>query len=546
MKLPPHLAAWAEQLALLDPACATALGPVVRGVDGLLGGEPRTARPDGEPDGYDGLTNRGTPERLLMSQWLLAEEAPEEFLRRAARRELLHLAPAHTSRDRRGRIAVLTDTGPSQLGAARLVQLAALLVAHRRATARGTTLLLGVLGHGEPGTWHAGDLPEQLRLWLRARSAAEPDPRELTAWTDTLDRADDCWLLAGALLAAHPAAHRLKTLTAGETAWTETGASALTVRWAGRRARLAMPDPRAAVRILRGTGWRRTETAAHPLPAPGTGPLLFPGNGNRLAFTSADGQELITVQLPDEPGNAAYARPRRHRLMGPALAVGQHGRRLLVLCRTGPYLRLQVIGKPFPAADGFRVTARDLYPDDEGHILDPIIGHAHAMLLRRSGAWWRLPLKGAPTEAPEILWALPGERGDAPRLAHLPGDHADGMRIVLAPGGTYAWSADGESWRFTGPDGEHPVTRKTAAGESVCGAVLLAGHAHLVTRSPAGQLVRLRGPVRDAALTRWSGTPLPPAVHPLRPLLAVRRDDGTVEVANVEKDVRLLVLRGTR
>ena len=48
----------------------------------------------GVPDGFDGITDRGHPDRLLMSQWLLAQEVPLEFARRAAEGELLYLAPA--------------------------------------------------------------------------------------------------------------------------------------------------------------------------------------------------------------------------------------------------------------------------------------------------------------------------------------------------------------------------------------------------------------------------------------------------------------------
>ncbi|MEV6103190.1 hypothetical protein AB0M28_00550 [Streptomyces sp. NPDC051940] len=545
MRLPPHLAPWAAQLALLDTACATALGPVVRGVDALLGGEPHTARPHGEHDGYDGLTNRGHPERLLMSEWLLAEEAPEEFLRRAAQRELLHLAPAHKSRARRGRIAVLADTGPSQLGAARLVQLAALLVAHRRAEARGAGLLLGVLG-GQPGAWHDGELPGQLSAWLGERSPFEPDPLRIADWAEGLDRDDELWILAGGPLAAHPAVRRHRVLRTAEAAWSDAGATAVTARLDGHEIRLPLPEPAVSVRILRGDGWRRaTPMVPRALPGAGDGPLVFPGNGPRLAIGSYDPPELVTVALPREPDHAVHALPRRHPLPGRPLAACQYGRRLLVLVRTGPYLRLHTVGRPLPVADEFQVTARDLYPDDhDAAELEPLLGDEYGLLLRRAGTWWRLRWQGRPTEAPEILWALPGEAPREVNLAHRPGSQAAGMRIVLGPQGTYAWSPDGREWRFSAPDGDHPASRRSEAGEVVHGAVLLAGHAHLVTRSAAGQLLRLRGPVRDAVLTRWSGSPDPPAVHPSRPLVAVRRPSGSVEVGDVLTGKPLLVLRG--
>ncbi|MDX6310746.1 MAG: hypothetical protein QOF44_210, partial [Streptomyces sp.] len=54
--LPPHLAPWAAQLTALDPRCASAMGPFVRGLDAMMGGEARSARRQGEFDGYDGLS----------------------------------------------------------------------------------------------------------------------------------------------------------------------------------------------------------------------------------------------------------------------------------------------------------------------------------------------------------------------------------------------------------------------------------------------------------------------------------------------------------
>ena len=45
----------------------------------------------GNPDGVGGLSRRGTYERLLVSEWLFADELPDEFARRAAMQEHLFL-----------------------------------------------------------------------------------------------------------------------------------------------------------------------------------------------------------------------------------------------------------------------------------------------------------------------------------------------------------------------------------------------------------------------------------------------------------------------
>src|SRR5260221_7467547 len=125
MRLPPALAPWASTLALLDIELAAALGPVVRQLDQLISRHDPGLGKHGELNGYDGITRRGDPARILASEWAIADAVPEEFLRRVAAAELLHLAPACQQDQSRGRGAILVDTGPDQLGAARLVQLAA-------------------------------------------------------------------------------------------------------------------------------------------------------------------------------------------------------------------------------------------------------------------------------------------------------------------------------------------------------------------------------------------------------------------------------------
>ena len=114
--LPPGLQPWAPSLAFLSVEAALHLGPLVRRIDALVRRHDAHAAAEGEPDGYGDLTRRGHPEQLLLSEWLLADEVPLEFMRRAAARELLHVARATRAPQPRGSVAVLADTGPDQVG----------------------------------------------------------------------------------------------------------------------------------------------------------------------------------------------------------------------------------------------------------------------------------------------------------------------------------------------------------------------------------------------------------------------------------------------
>ena len=248
-ELPPALRPWSESLAFLTVEAAVHIGPLVRRLDALVRRHDANAAGQGEPDGYGGLTTRGHPERLLLSEWLLAEELPLEFMRKAAQRELLHINPVYRSAQPEGRVAVFCDVGPEQLGAARLVQLAALIVLHRRALTRQTELVLGVSG-ARPELWHGGELPEIYTAWRRSREPSTPQREELTERQATLDVKDELWVLAGDSLAQHADAPLL--LHTRETGWDEESVTTVEVRFEGRGTTLTVPPGPVSVQALRG------------------------------------------------------------------------------------------------------------------------------------------------------------------------------------------------------------------------------------------------------------------------------------------------------
>lgn len=73
----------------------------------------------GQPEfeGLGDLRRRGNYEHLLATEWLLADELPDEFLRRAASGEHLFLAPARQAHRANRLTIALFDAGPRQLGA---------------------------------------------------------------------------------------------------------------------------------------------------------------------------------------------------------------------------------------------------------------------------------------------------------------------------------------------------------------------------------------------------------------------------------------------
>src|SRR5580704_19501113 len=144
--LPPALARWAPMLGLFPDEVAGELGRWIPRI-ALAIGPMRTSRPDGsgDPDGFAGLARRGSYERLLLTEWLLADEAPDEFARRAAMGEHAFFHLARRSPARAASSVAIFDTGPDQIGAPRIAGLAALIVLAERASRAGARFAWGIL-----------------------------------------------------------------------------------------------------------------------------------------------------------------------------------------------------------------------------------------------------------------------------------------------------------------------------------------------------------------------------------------------------------------
>lgn len=548
--LPPSLAPWAPALSALDVDIAVALGPLVRQLDQLVARHDPGLGAHGPLDGYAGLARRGAPDRMLISEWALADEVPSEFLRRATAGELLYLDPAYQQDQLRGTVAVLVDCGPDQLGAGRLVQLAALIVLHRRANARGADMVLGVIGD-EPGAWRNGDLRRLLPGWLRSRRIAEPAEVHVDEWAASLQSGDEMWLLGGSPLARRlPGRHRM--LSSRECAWNGAGAAAVEVLLDGARVELTLPRHDLAVRALRGAGFRREplviEAAGHSL-----GPPVFSSAEPRLLARGRDTTELMVAAVPETAGQAS--RPRWHQFAGEVVAATCFaGRRLVALIRFDGQLRVQVVGKRLGALADIDLPVDALGVDINTVLAEvaerpaPLVFAAGYLLCQLAGTWWRI---SPDNEAqPVSLLAIgPGSHPDQPRLVYpgrqavgpyggrrLPGD----ALVVLGSGDSLAWSTPGEREWTLEPDN---ITVAVEDSARVLGLAHLGSGTALVTVSPAGLLVRLVGPDIQATLTHWSGGTHLPALHPTRPWLAVRRDDGRIEIGDLSTNASLLTIR---
>ncbi|WNG40875.1 hypothetical protein F0U61_49680 [Archangium violaceum] len=365
--LPEALRPWAAQLSLFPEDLALSVGAHVARLAAALGPlRARNEREGGEPQGYDGLTRRGSPERLLMSEWLMALEAPDEFVRRAAFGEQAYLRVAHRQPQGGRRTVALLDAGPEQFGPPRIAHLALLVVLARRAEAVGASFAWGVL-QSEPRQKPFSSVDAaSVGQWLRAVSAVPPTEARLAEWREALEvghAPDDVWLVGGARLSRLPGSERLSRVLVDEVVAPGARRLSVEVRPASRPARqvvLELPPVPQCVRLLRDPF---EAAVAAPVLDTGTramGAIRFSADGLRLMLVSSDGS-VAAQALPHSP-RATTPKPKQYPPVSgePLVAVGWRRSGGLIsvtlrersLCVYGALKGFKGRGVTFPLPDG--------------------------------------------------------------------------------------------------------------------------------------------------------------------------------------------------
>ncbi|ATB51059.1 hypothetical protein [Corallococcus macrosporus] len=345
--LPHALRPWAESLSKFPLDAALHLGPLVARLSAALGPlRAPSEREGGEPQGYDGLSRRGAFDRLLVSEWLWALEAPDELVRRAAFGELSFLKPAFREPRRAHRTVALLDAGPDQLGAPRLAHLALLIVMARRAQAAGAPFTWGVLQADPKGGAFTDVTPATVGAWLGARDTAPPSAERLVAWREALGldaRTMDVWLVGAPRLSRLAGAESFSRIEVSEVLAPEVRQLAVDVRAVSRAPRsvvLDLPPPGDSVRLLRDPFRARVAAPVKTTQSTRVSRFAFSADGRRLLLFYSDGS-VGAMALPNSP-RATVARPQRVRPQRGETFLGAGWRRqggLLVLAKkAGDYV----------------------------------------------------------------------------------------------------------------------------------------------------------------------------------------------------------------
>ena len=380
MRLRGPLARWEASLVGFSPTFRGAVGPWLGPLRLALGPIVSRTRPGaGEPDGYDGHTRRGAPERLLMSEWLLADEVPDEFLRRAAEGELGYLKLARIEPAGARRCLALFDVGPEVLGAPRLALLALLLAFARRAEEAGAVLIAGALQRSEVLRGHQLDKGKVERLLLAG--AAEVGGADMLAgWRERLPLADgdELWVV-GSRGTADRLAPGGVLRGAGELAGVVSVVDTLALE-AGLEVAIRRPGrPRRAVQLALPPAEDCLAALRDPFAAPGASirraptdrvnALIASPSGRRLALMSPSGV-LSRVQLSGKPGRASV---RAVATEPSAVAVGWW-RSSVVRLKCSDQ-RLSLAGSPYrPDGQGEVLWEPPLVLQSDGSYL-PMLAH---------------------------------------------------------------------------------------------------------------------------------------------------------------------------
>jgi len=352
---PPHqLAPWGPQLSIFPEEIALALGSLVQRVAALVG--PFThhhVEGNVVPDGFAGLAKRGTYDRLIASDWLLADELPEEFMRRSVMGEHLFWKVAYREPTETRSTLVLFDAGPEQLGAPRLLHLAALVVFDARARMAKANFNWGILQSGED-LWPGINFAEVDAL-LEARGSPSARGEHLREWSqiaDDLGLEGEIWVVGGEHLRAI-IPEKFSSFLVAELIRPGERKLRAECRPAGRHARaieLELPEPAACAQLLRDPFATAITSRRKLLPSFASRGMVFNPLGNKL-WVVTDQIEVIVLQVPNSPRNPG-AKVKHHHTLNrfPIVAIASIGRST-VLVSVNPVSRefsVAVIGRGFP------------------------------------------------------------------------------------------------------------------------------------------------------------------------------------------------------
>jgi hypothetical protein len=549
-QLPRPLSGWSILGELFDDQLAAAIELLVHRLSAGIEFHHEANLHRGEPNGFQGIARRGPVSRLLLSELALADEMPEEFLRRVTQGEAGYYDVAMVEATASGRLVVLFDAGPDQLGASRIGHLATILLLWRKAERAGVALEIGTLqGPGETTT---GELRDLVMWWLRCRTHEPAHANDLADVAAGWSGDDEWWVCCSELTSSRldwPPG--VEVITFEESGEGDDGATHLQVRHQARHALVPLPHRVDAIRLLRGRGFRR-EGSSQAHPGSEVRYPRFPGASAVLLCRTDEPDVLVSVSVPG-PNHATTPRPKRRTFSGPVIAAGYIGTRTVAVTYLDHQLVVEVIGKQLSNLGGLWVPLDHVEVSESE--LDLVGLHAPRSLAFNGGdlyidlpsGWWQVGVQHRPIRHP-IVAAAPSGVPDSPSFVRAMNQRLWGGRFIedaptdgpfLIGAGYIGWG-EGDEWTLASLTSDDRLTTRLERTPS--GIVRIADQPTFVGLSSAGQIVRLVGRT-SSTVTDISGDILEIAVHPLKPLIAVQHHDHSISVYDLVADTVVLRVR---
>lgn len=254
---------WLDLLALMHDEVRFQLQGLMRPLEKLMGPITLIQQPGGtEPEGYVGITRQANYQRLLLSEWALAQKHPEEFLRRAAMNEQMFLQLKRQDNQQARTIVMLMDVGPEQLGKPRLIHLAIWVLLIKRALGSNAEFFYGFVQDEKQTLYKSIDRKNMLEV-LASRQCSGVNRLNLQAWQKIVETkceeegfaVSECWLVGGKTCAEYEVEFpNLKRLAVTEKLLSEEPKLILRLLSNINREKvieLVLPDDNACVHMLR-------------------------------------------------------------------------------------------------------------------------------------------------------------------------------------------------------------------------------------------------------------------------------------------------------
>lgn len=314
MELPRALQPWQQALSIFPKDLAIALGGMIDRLALLVG---PLISPDGagrnDPDGLDGIGRRGSFERLLATEWALADEAPLEFLRRVSTNELSFLQIGHRKPTVARKCVALFDIGPDQRGGPRIVQLALLILLARRAQAGNACFSWGIL-QDSPMQLITDVNKESVRQLIKGGSPQRPTILNVIDFHQLFQEEAEIWFIGGPdLTDLLPELTPHRVLIEDSFDPDEPNNLHVTITHESKKSKsacIALPPGNTAVRLLRDPfELARAQTQKSRVRIAHDTNIVLSRDYRKVFLRGADG-ELVTIPIPNSPNGTDPPKPR--------------------------------------------------------------------------------------------------------------------------------------------------------------------------------------------------------------------------------------------